>query len=260
MNGRKRILMTAIGLAALGASIVLTGCGGGGGNGGGIGGFDPLKIGLIHEWKLDGDAKDSVGTLDGTVHGPVVFANTPTGARFVGDGQSTGITIPPIADMQFQNSFTISAWASTPTAAPFGHLWEAIFFEGDDRSGLDPYYLMVDASGQLSFQVCSASESAYLYATMPVNKLSLITGTYDKTAGLLRLYINGSMVAQKSTTKATPVVPLDAGYLPGIGLGGNNAFPNSGFNFSWNGAIDDMRVYNRALSASEVQSLYKQGV
>ena len=253
MNGRKRALMAAI--TAIGASIALTGCGGGGSSSG----PDPLTVGLIHEWKLDGDAKDSVGTLNGTVKGPVVFAPAVLGSGMVGNGQSTGIALPVAADMQFQNSFTLSAWVKTPGAAPAGHLWEAIFFEGDDRPGVDPYYLMVDPGGQVSFQSCSATESAYVYTTMPTNRFVLVTGTYDKAGGFLRLYLDGRLEVQKSTTHATPVLPLDATALPGIGLGCNNDFPNSGYDFSWNGAIDDMRVYNRSLSASEVQALYNQG-
>jgi len=51
-------------------------------------------------------------------------------------------------------------------------------------------------------------------------------------------------------------VALDSNSLPGEGLGCNNQFPSSGFNFSWNGSIDDMRVYNRALSGPEVQALF----
>jgi len=243
-------------ITAIGASIALTGCGGGGGSSSGP---DPLTVGLIHEWKLDGDAKDSVGTLNGTVKGPVVFTPAVFGSGMVGNGQSTGIALPVVADMRFQNSFTLSAWAKTPGGAPPGHLWESIFFNGDDRPGLDPYHLMVDPGGQLNFQVCSPTESNAISIAMPLNQFVLVTATYDKAAGYMNLYLNGKLAAQKAFANATPLVLLDATALPGIGLGANNDFPNSGYDFSWNGAIDDMRIYNRSLSASEVQALYNQG-
>jgi hypothetical protein len=113
----------------------------------------------------------------------------------------------------------------------------------------------------LTFGVCSSTSTSYTVTTgMPLNQFVLVTGTYDQAAGVLTLYLNGAVVSSTPAPNATPVVPLDPSALPGEGLGCNNQFPASAFNFSWNGSIDDMRVYDRALSAPEVQALFQSTI
>lgn len=98
-------------------------------------------------------------------------------------------------------------------------------------------------------------------AQFPLNKWVFVTGTYNKAAGIECLYVNGKLDSEDlQLPNLTPVVPLDPTQNPGIGIGTNNNFPNDFYNMGWNGAISDLRVYNRAISAGEVQSLYSQTV
>src|SRR6185436_957349 len=62
-----------------------------------------------------------------------------------------------------------------------------------------------------------------------------------------RIYVNGASVASTATTN--PNVPTTAS-----SIGGNNTGANP-----FKGFIDDVRFYNRALSAAEITQLYKQG-
>jgi Concanavalin A-like lectin/glucanases superfamily len=76
-----------------------------------------------------------------------------------------------------------------------------------------------------------------------------VTGTLDGSTGEMRLYFNGIMVAQDFTA-IRPFGPL-SGSNPGIGIGnvpGVNNFPFAG-------AIDEVVLYNRALSPQEVLTL-----
>ena len=67
-------------------------------------------------------------------------------------------------------------------------------------------------------------------------------------ANALTLYVNGSLAGSVSTTQAPN---YSRGFVPEIG--GNPG--NSSDNYA--GLIDDLRVYIRALSATEVQQLYQ---
>jgi len=90
---------------------------------------------------------------------------------------------------------------------------------------------------------------------------SCVVATYDQPSGAMRLYENGMLTSENLyNSTLTPVVPLDPAYHPGVGIGTNNSFPDSSVNYGFNGAIDDVRIYNRALTASEVQALYRQGL
>ena len=73
--------------------------------------------------------------------------------------------------------------------------------------------------------------------------------TYDGSS-TLRLYIDGVSVASKATSGAIP----DTGTQP-LRVGANSLSPNGYFT----GAADEVRVWNRAVSSSEVSSQYSSG-
>lgn len=243
-------------------SIVLSGCGG---SGGGPTGSVSLSNGLIHEWKFNGNANDSVGALNGTTVGAVTYAKGMVGQGIVLDGSTMGVTLPPVTDMQFQGSFSLSAWASIYAYPSTSQGASQIIFDGDDRGGLDPYYVSISPYGTLQFEICGAAvpnEGLPIFGGhVPLNTFVLISATYDQPSGTMRLYENGQLVSELiSDSQLTPVVPLDPTSNPGIGIGTNNAFPVSSYRYCWDGEINDLRVYNRALSASEAQALYSQGL
>lgn len=244
------------------AGLALVGCGGGGA---GSSSSVSLTNGLIHEWKFDGDATDSVGTLNGTTVGAVTYAKGILGQGIVLDGNTMAVTLPAAADMQFQGSFSLSAWANIFSYPSPSKGASQIIFCGDDRGGLDPYYMSISPYGTLQFEVCGAAvpnEGLQVFGgDLPLNTFALISATYDQPSGTMRLYENGKLIGELlGHSDLTPVVPLDPSSNPGIGIGNNNAFPVSSYNYGWNGEIDDVRVYNRALSAAEVLALYNQGI
>jgi hypothetical protein len=78
-------------------------------------------------------------------------------------------------------------------------------------------------------------------AGLALNSWTYLAATYDGAS--LRLYVNGVQVA---TSAVSGAIATTAGPLQ---IGGNNVWSE------WfKGTIDDVRVYNRALSAAEVQA------
>src|SRR5262249_33601814 len=76
---------------------------------------------------------------------------------------------------------------------------------------------------------------------LPTNTWSHLAATYD--GATMRLYVNGSQVASRSQTGA---IQTSTGVLS---LGGDPTYGQY-----WQGKIDEVRVYNRALSAGEIAS------
>lgn len=219
-----------------------------------------LTVGLVHWWKFNGNGADSVGDTNIVPIGPVNYTDAVMGEGIEFNGSNTGISLPASKEMAFEGSFTISTWALLKSKTS-GKLWQSIIFNGDDRPGLDPYALQVGPNGKLVFLTTGATHDASVEAPFPLNKFVLVTAVYDKYAGTQSLYLDGKLVGQNTNQKdLTPVVALVDNAHAGIGIGTNNEFQKSCYNFGWNGIINDLRIYNRAISGAEVSGLYKLGV
>ncbi len=218
-----------------------------------------LTKGLIHWWKFNGNAMDSAGEIDLTPQGPYEYVPAVMGYGIDLDGATTGIYIRSPRDLQFDASFTISAWVYLRSYPASSKLWSSIIFNGDDRNGMDPYALQVNPEGKMAFLTTGERDNlSEIQAPMPLRKFVLITATYDKKTGSQKLYMDGKVVASAGDKfTLTPLVPLVDGQHAGVGIGTNNGFPNSRYNFGWNGIINDLRIYNRALGMGEVQELVK---
>ncbi|MEK7699999.1 MAG: LamG-like jellyroll fold domain-containing protein [Planctomycetota bacterium] len=75
--------------------------------------------------------------------------------------------------------------------------------------------------------------------------------TYNKTTGAQKLYVNGQLVATQTHPAGNTVVPLTS--YSDMRIGHSRVI--AGY---FNGSIDDVRLYNSALSDEEVQGLYNQ--
>src|SRR5207248_10159623 len=90
-------------------------------------------------------------------------------------------------------------------------------------------------------QVASTADSGVRSATaIPMNTWTHLATTYDGTNQ--RFYVNGVLV--KTVVNAGAIVQSNGA----LRIGGNN----SSFYEFFNGLIDEVRVYNRALSAAEI--------
>ena len=83
---------------------------------------------------------------------------------------------------------------------------------------------------------------------LPANTWVHVAGTYDGTA--LRIYVNGALNATKAVTGTTcaNAEPLEIGAK-------NRTTPPATTEAYMDGRIDDVRVYNRALSAAEIKTV-----
>ena len=92
------------------------------------------------------------------------------------------------------------------------------------------------------------SSAAGLLAT---NVFQHVAATYDKATGNAVLYLNGAVVAQQSLGIFTPLTTGDLyfGLRPYDGGAGTRFI----------GLMDEVSLYNRALSAAQIQAIYNAG-
>ena len=214
-----------------------------------IAGFHP-DDGLAAYYPLDGNANDESGhERHGTIHKTV----TPVADRF---GNENGaykfdgyIQVSDMRSFQFKNqSVTFSAWVIPSSSS----VYRAIVSMGSSsewislrrhRSGFD--------GGRMSMSVYG---SPYKYARSIESGNALIDNGWLHVVGIadyeereIRLYINN--VLQK-ITKGLGDVDVSNGQFR---IGYNNYSNKTGY---WKGLIDDVRIYERAISDSEIKALY----
>src|SRR4029077_13905431 len=119
-------------------------------------------------------------------------------------------------------------------------LWRDVIYKGDDN-----YYLSAtsdNAANPVGGVVVGGTHAEAIgTANIPANAWTYLTATYDGTA--VNLYVNGSLVS--STARTGPIITSNNP----LQVGGDSIY---GQYFA--GLIDEVRVYNGALSAAEIQS------
>jgi len=192
-------------------------------------------------------AKDSAGTHTGTVaNGTWVEGKYGKALSF--NGTSSCVSVPNSADLQLSGSFTLSAWVKPSTlkqGAP-------IFFKEDEPGSFSSYSLYFGAfeEGYVSGYVAEPSGYAEVEAA---EKLTAGTWAHESMTSdgtTLRLYQNGKQV---DTASAKAVLESEGPLLIGCTktFGGGEYF---------NGVIDNVRVYNKALSAPEIEAEKGTGI
>ncbi len=184
---------------------------------------------------------------------PTTGAAGVEGAAVTFDGQddyaSTGR--PLVNNLR---SFAVSAWAKLPKTKP-GHAAIIATQAGTHKPGFELYYSA--AYDRWSFNQYSAdSPEATPIRAMQDDGTSAqrgewvhLVGVHDTVANTLTLYVNGK---REGTTSVSST--WYAGGAVQIGAGSYGGQPGSHFP----GQIDDVRLFDRPVSAGEVQQLFKQ--
>ena len=212
----------------------------------------PPPSGLVAWWKADGDATDSFSTNNGTPLYGVSYdaGEVGQGFRFVG-ANNQRVYIPDNPAFQLTNSLTIEGWFKINGG------W-SLLARGDNRPGLDPYSLSLQPDLTLAFTIEDASNTAVAVRTpnaLPTGVWLHLAATLDGTTGTMSIYTNGNLAAQ-ATTAIRPMGPLNPAYDPSVCIG-NVAGQNIAYPFD--GWADEVGLYSRALSQSELQAIFNAG-
>jgi hypothetical protein len=224
---------------------------------------EPLGVGRPARavFPLDEPATQADGTATGEVHGradtepAVLHGGVTAGAAGAQDGAltfdgTTGYAATRSSHVNNTHSFSVVGWAklsSKPT-----HAAVIVTQIGTYRPGFELYY---SATFGWSFDAYSAdSDSATIVRAAqgdtthsPAGVWTHVLGSYDANTDDMRLYVNGAWVA--TTTFAAPFY---GGGGTQIGAGSYDGAADSFFP----GQIDDVQMYDRALSAPEAAAMY----
>ena len=205
----------------------------------------PLPANLIAWYRAEDNANDSFGTNHGTLRNGATFAAGKVGRAFSFDGDNGMVDVPFNSALNVASAVTIEAWVKTTSTVTGDHKLLA------GRPG--NYQLAKLDDGRPGFAVVIGGQfiNAFSSTTLAANTLTHVAGTYDASTGLVNIYVDGSLTGT-TVTAGNP----DAGAQP-FQIGGfGGTFVSNQFINNFGGAIDEVSLYNRALSASEIQSIF----
>jgi hypothetical protein len=200
--------------------------------------------GILAWWRADGNADDFFGRYDGTLLGGASatgLGKVGTGFWFDGIDDVVEVASAPALNFGANAPMTVELWAYRS-----GQGGSMTLLGKRDGCGLTSpnYELSFHADLGLVFGggLENRVESG---ADLPLNEWAHIVGTFDGTT--FHLYRNGDLVGTETGVLGPPVSsPLKIG-----GSGSCNPFQ---------GSLDEVAIYNRALSQSEIRSIYASGV
>ena len=228
-----------------------------------------LSNGLVGYWPLDGNTTSwtsgttqdasgngNTGTLVGmsTTTSPVP-GRIGQALKFNGSSQYSNLGNPTA--LQITGAITLSAWvnfSSFPTANNGCVVNCAAIIEKGYNGTTESYFVRYFYDGSTKKLQAGSFTGSTSFVTswtinFSLNSWHLVTGEYDGVNWVL--YVDG--VKMSSTAAASGALATSvAASIGGASISGS-------FTRFFPGTIDDVRIYNRALSAQEVAQLYAMG-
>jgi hypothetical protein len=199
--------------------------------------LDPPS-GMVSWWPGDGDASDIIGPNEGNLQNGTAFAPGKVDQAFSFDGVDdvVGASGTGIDDLQ---QLTIDAWVMHNSLPPGQNMRyvtlqnekAVLRYEGAAGPGRLHFYMRIDG----------VNRSIRVNNVLQIGVFQHVAGTYDGSA--MRLYLDG---AEIGTLMAGGTVDTGDGVVLGAGP-------------TLDGLLDEVEIYDRALSASEIQAIYDAG-
>lgn len=204
--------------------------------------------GLAGWWKGEWSFLDAAGTNNGTGLGGVSFAEGVVGEAFYFDGTNAGVLVPNSASLK-PSQFTLEAWVQVDQlySSYYQSNLQAIIYTQNSSTNAG-YALGVNEFGNFEFIMARASSGAVGVQSSTLispGQYYHVAATYDGSTA--SLYVNGELEGQ-----------IYVGFAPDYGAGPiffGTAATNAGV-YDFNGELDEIAIYQRALSQSEVATIY----
>jgi hypothetical protein len=165
-----------------------------------------------------------------------IFTICPTGTALQFDGQDDYVEVPYDDSMATTNEITIGAWVNITNTAGSGQHYLV-----DSRDGTGSGYGLNIDTEFIQFWIAGSWYRNFL-STISIKNWHHVVGTYDGSNMIV--YVDGAEIDRYSV--ATNIIPSNSPLFIGQRYGYGERFQ---------GIIDEVAIYNRALTAEEIQIL-----
>jgi hypothetical protein len=204
---------------------------------------------LMHMNEASGTIVDYSGEANnGTDNGATYGASGRFNSALSFDGLNSYVDCGNSASLRLNSGGTIEAWIY-PLSDGENHFGRIVDKSVNSTAGGSGYEFDIEATNNLGLNI--NGQAADLHTTSGVLTLDAwnhVVATFD--GAHWRIYSNGVEVANNSSTILPPNVAAT------VRIGNRAGYTDRTFN----GSIDEVAIYNRALSATEIADHYKRGV
>jgi|GEM_PF-3460930 len=224
------------------------------------------NLGLVGHWTFDG--KDMQGGMAWDRSGQnnhASLVNMPTSTTRVAGKMGQALYFPGVENNRVRlfntstyagmSAITVSAWVKFTSSKCTG-LNSGNVASKSNYSSQREFRLRCQQTNfawSLSVDGTATVESFIPTSNIPVNEWVHLVGTWSGVSDSQSLYLNGALFDSDAHVGDT-LFSGTANFM----IGGPSDNGGS-FDDDFLGAVDDVRIYNRALSATEVSQLYRQG-
>ena len=208
-----------------------------------------LQYGLIGHWTFNEGSGTNFADASGLAHNAwstnaILFTNGIIGAGILAtNGIFCGSNLQPA-------NITVSAWVKSNGSQPANAFIVGEPWESEQSPRYVTYAIQVGTD-----PTWTIGTATYHTVTSPnpliTGQWTLLTGTYDGTTQCL--YTNGVLAVTNIVTDSGLVY-----YTDETTIGWESASSYS-YTRIFNGVIDDVMIYNRALTATEIKLIYNGG-
>ena len=203
----------------------------------------PAPPSLVASYSFDAGSGPTLADISGrghagTISGATWSAAGKNGGALSFDGVNDWVTVADSSALDLTTAMTLEAWVR-PTST---NRWRTVALK--EQTGNLVYALYGNNSGQrasANLWLGSSEKEARSAGQLAANTWTHLAATYD--GATIRVYVNGALSGSTATTGS---MPASTGPFR---IGGNAVWDEF-----FAGQLDDLRLYNRALSATEVQT------
>lgn len=217
-----------------------------------------LSDSLVAHYLLNGNGNDNIGSSHGTVIGATttVDRNSNTNAALYFDGIDDWVDIGNSPELAIYGDITVSAWVKTPSSWPTVYKDYQIYTRNTEYVSTiygvnlflnDPHL----SSRNFGFILKTGTNSwgndyAQSSSSLQLNTWYFVVGVRE--GNLVKIYVNGILEGTDLGSSSS----INYGPTPMAAIGQKDGLSAT----FMKGTIDDVRIYKRALTASDIQTLY----
>lgn len=221
----------------------------------------PQPSGMVSWFKAEGDASDTLASNDGDLINGVQFTSGLLGSSFSFDGLDDYVAVPRSGAPESPVEFTIEFWMRASDQQPVGSALAGLVtsdwfgIEIGDAPPRQGIHLYISTDGGATFPTTSDVNGAGL--VFPSGEWHHIAGTYDGAA--IRLFLDGKVVGEATPVTGTVSSMTEYGFVSIGSESGVARCPQCADRF-FKGEIDEVAIYERALTPAEIKAIHSSGV